>query len=102
MSIKETSKTSSNDKIKTTTINYGQIVEKIAKMMTNGNLSTGDLAELRRISPEEPFTPPLWRVLLIFDLDNAPAWINQKQWERHWATLMMGMAHCSGLHEYNI
>src|SRR5699024_6508557 len=28
-------------------------------------------------------------------------WIKQEQWERRWATLLMGMAHCAGLHSYD-
>lgn len=83
-------------------LNYGQAVGKIAKMMQTDGLSTGDLAELRRISPDEPFTPALWRILLMLDLEESPYWIGQEKWERRWATLMMGMAYCSGLHNYDI
>lgn len=81
-------------------INYGKAVGKIAGMMDQkGNLSSGDLAELRRISPDEPFTPALWRLLLMLDLDES-RWHKQEVWERRWATLFMGMAHCVGLHSY--
>ena len=81
-------------------VDYGEAVGKIAVMMEQkGVLSSGEKAELRRISPDEPFTPALWRLLLILNLDKSP-WHKQQVWERRWATLMMGMAHCAGLHDY--
>lgn len=87
----------------TKNIEYGTIVGKIATMLKkDGTLSTGEKADLRRISPDQPFTPALWRVLLMMDLDESPAWIRREQRERRWATLLMGMAHCAGLHEYNV
>jgi len=86
----------------TNRIQYGKIVGKVANMMQKGALSTGEMADLRRISPDQPFTPVLWRLLMMLDLDQPPSWIRREQWERRWATLFMGMAHCSGLHEYNI
>ena len=82
-------------------IEYGKIIGKVATMMQQeGALSTGEMADLRRISPDQPFTPALWRLLLMLDLDESPDWIRREQWERRWATLFMGMAHCSGLHKY--
>ena len=83
--------------------NYGQIVGKMASMMNqDGNISRGDLAELRRLSPDKPFTSTLWRIMITLKVYKSPHWISQGQWERRWATLMMGMAHCQGLHEYSI
>ncbi len=83
-------------------IEYGKIVGKVAAMMQQeGALSTGEMADLRRISPDQPFTPALWRLLMLLKLDESPGWIRQEQWERRWATLFMGMAHCAGLHSYN-
>lgn len=88
---------------KSSKIEYGKIVGKISVMMQKeGALSTGDMADLRRISPDQPFTPALWRILLMYDLDNPPGWISRETWERRWATLLMGMAHCAGLHNYDI
>ncbi|MDZ7717620.1 MAG: type I-E CRISPR-associated protein Cse2/CasB [Balneolaceae bacterium] len=84
-------------------IEYGKIVGKVSAMMQqDGALSTGEMADLRRISPDQPFTPALWRLLLMQDLDHSPGWIRQERWERRWATLFMGMAHCAGLHNYNL
>lgn len=84
--------------------NLGKAVGSIASRMQPGDsrLSSGDIAELRRISPEAPFTPALWRVLLSLDLADSPGWIRQETWERRWATLMMGMAYCAGLHEFEV
>jgi CRISPR system Cascade subunit CasB len=67
-----------------------------------GQLSNGDLAALRRISPRAPITPALWRVLHHFEIADAPyATSEQEQadYERKWAVLLMGMAHCAGMHD---
>lgn len=78
----------------------GRSVGRAAHMMQSGELSTGDLAELRRISPDAPFTPALWKVLMKLDLADAPPGIDQRVWERRWATLLMGLAFCADLHDY--
>lgn len=80
---------------------FASSVGKMARMMaTEGALGTGTLAELRRISPERPFTPSLWNLLL--DLDEAEPWggLDRDVYERRMATLAMGMAICAGLHDY--
>jgi CRISPR system Cascade subunit CasB len=82
---------------------FARSIGKMAKMMaTEGALSTGALAELRRISPENPFTPALWNLLL--DLDEAEPWgdLDRAVYERRMATLAMGMAICAGLHNYKV
>lgn len=64
-------------------------------------LSNGDIAELRRISPRAPITPALWRVLHHLEIADAPSATSEKgqaDYERKWAVLLMGMAHCAGLH----
>ncbi|NBC19215.1 MAG: hypothetical protein GVY18_18070 [Bacteroidetes bacterium] len=80
---------------------FARSIGKMAWMMTTeGQLSTGALAELRRISPQQPFTPALWHLLL--DLGEAEPWggLDQDVYERRMATLAMGMAFCAGLHDY--
>lgn len=81
-----------------------QAVGRAAGMLhpETGSLPNGDRAALRRIDPDTPVTPTLWKVL--FDLDQAesPNWIGQTKWEQRWATLLMGMAHCAGLHDYDV
>lgn len=76
--------------------NLDTVVGKIASMMQPGQgfLGTGELAELRRISPEQPFTPSLWRILLSLNVDAS------ETDERKWASLLMSMAICAGLHDY--
>ena len=70
-----------------------------------GDLSTGDRAELRRVAPDTPFTPILWKLLLDYGVEDPPPWWlpsadeREEEWGRRWATLVMGMAHCAGLHE---
>lgn len=65
-------------------------------------LSNADQAALRRVDPDTPVTTTLWKVL--FDLDQAesPKERSQTTWEQRWATLLMGMAHCAGLHDYEV
>lgn len=102
MSTEDNAENSDKTSATTNRIEYGKIVGKVAAMMQQeGALSTGDMADLRRISPDQPFTPALWRILMMLDLDESPVWVRQEQWERRWATLFMGMAHCAGLHSYN-
>ena len=64
-----------------------------------GGLSNGDMAELRRISPAQPYTAALWKVLLDFVPDNWVAGPDRDQKERQWATLLMAMAVCAGQHD---
>lgn len=80
---------------------FGRAIGTMHRMMTSeGRLSTGDLAELRRISPDAPYTPALWRLLL--DVGQGEAWggMNQDLYERRMATLAMGLATCAGYHDY--
>jgi len=85
-------------------LHLGRAVGSIARRLdpANETLSTGERAELRRISPEKPFTPTLWRILYELDRGDAPGWIRQAEWERRWATLLMCMAHCPGLHDCDV
>ena len=86
-------------------ISPSQAVGRVAHMLGTdgeGGLPSGDRAALRRIDPDTPVTPTLWKVLLDLDQGEAPDWISQEKWERRWATLLMGMAHCAGLHDYDV
>jgi len=77
------------------------VIGSVAHVMEHV-LSTGELAQLRRASPANPYTPALWRVLLT----NVPrAWtagVNQADKERRWATILAGMAVATGLHSAHI
>lgn len=75
-------------------------VHKIAGFMARDEysergMSTGDLAEVRRIDPSEPFTPALWKILLKFVPDHDKLSPHQ---ERQWAILLMAMGTCVDLH----
>lgn len=85
-----------------TAFDIGNVVGNIARRIEQGSLSTGDLAELRRISPNKPFTPALWRTLISLEMETSPGWISQHMWERRWATLFMSMAFCPDLHSYEV
>lgn len=84
----------------------GTSVGKAAGLLGSEALSNGDRAALRRISPDAPFTPALWKVLHRLGQDETPGPLRQETWERRWATLLMGMAFCvspsSNLHEYSV
>ena len=62
-------------------------------------LSNGDLAELRRIDVNHPYTPALWKVLLAFVPDAWTMGREQATKEKRWATLLMAMAINRGKHE---
>lgn len=76
----------------------GSVVGKVAYAIEN-TLSAGDLAELRRISPEKPFTPALWKLLLAYVPDAWTAGGDRDEKERRWAALFMGTAITAGLHD---
>lgn len=81
----------------------GPTVGRLAGLMEGDSaLSTGDMAELRRVQPEEPYTPALWKLMEDLDLQGRPGWLDQEQRETRWAALMMGMAMNAGLHDYDV
>jgi CRISPR system Cascade subunit CasB len=83
-----------------------QIAQTVGKMAniikTEGRISTGDLAELRRISPDKPFTPALWKLLICIDAQQPVGGLKESTYERRMATLAMGMAFCARLHGYQM
>ncbi len=83
-----------------------QSVNKAAGLLASEALSNGDRAALRRISPDKPFTPALWKVLYRLKRAGAPVGIGSETREHRWATLLMGMAFCisphSNLHDYHV
>lgn len=86
-------------------ISSGEAVGRVAHVLdpdSEKGLSSGDRAALRRIDLDTPVTPTLWKVLFDLEQDEAPDWIGQTTWEQRWATLLMGMAHCAGLHDYDV
>ena len=97
----ETSQTQVNDadnaSASTSRTTRRDIVNQIAGLMSK-NLSSGELAELRRISPEEPFTPALWKILISCVPESWTSGADRDEKERRWAALLMGMALSGGLH----
>lgn len=85
-------------------ISPAQAVGRAAGMLhpEDGSLSNGDRAALRRIELDQPVTPTLWKVLFALDQDESPDGISETKWEQRWATLLMGMTHCAGLHDYDV
>lgn len=79
-------------------ITVHRVVGKVAHAIEN-TLSAGDLAELRRISPDQPFTPALWKLLLAFVPDPWTAGDDRDEKEGQWAALFMGLSIAAGLHE---
>ena len=81
-----------------------QAVNRIGGMLRpdSGSLPSGDRAALRRIDVDTPVTPTLWKVLFDLDQHESPDWISQTKWEQRWAILLMGMAHCAGLHDPSV
>lgn len=77
-------------------------VGRTAYLMAEGGMSSGDLAALRRISPDEPFTPALWKLLFTLQKDYPNDWLWAERSEKNWSTLLMGMAICEGMHDYDI
>lgn len=68
----------------------------------NNQLSTGDVADLRRIKPAKPFTPALWKLLLAYVPDSWIRGSDQDEKEARWAVIFMGLALTPGLHNANI
>jgi len=85
-------------------ISPSHAVGRVAGMLhpEEGSLPNGDRAALRRIDLDQPVTPTLWKVLFALDQGEAPDWIRETEWEQRWATLLMGMTHCAGLHDYDV
>ena len=84
-------------------ISPAQAVGRAAGMLhpEEESLPNGDRAALRRIDLDTPVTPTLWKVLFDLKQDESRG-MSQTKWEQRWATLLMGMAHCAGLHDYDV
>lgn len=82
-----TEKTQAPDKI---TLN--DAVNRAAALMEH-TLGNGELAELRRANPQEPYSPALWKVLA-----QLPEPWSRQELERRWGIVLQGLAHCLPLH----
>jgi len=77
------------------------VVGKVA-LAIREHLGTGEVAELRRISPQDPYTPALWKLLLSYVPDHWTAGRDRDEKERRWAGLFMGLALSGGLHDPSV
>lgn len=77
-------------------LSYQKVVGKAAALIQSDILSSAEIASLRRVSVNQPFSPALWKLLILLDLDDFQ--FRNPEWERHWATVFMILAHTSGLH----
>lgn len=57
------------------------------------HMGNGELAELRRANPAEPYSPALWKVLV-----SLPDCWTVPQNERTWGVVLQGLAKCLELH----
>ena len=90
--------------------NLASAVGSVARMLdpdtkdSKKKLPSGDRAALRRINTDAPVTPALWKVLHHLGIpDPDPQYdTSEARHERNWGLLLMGMAHCAGLHDYDV
>jgi CRISPR system Cascade subunit CasB len=82
-------------------VSLTSVIGSIAGAMET-SMTTGDIAQLRRITCREPYTPALWKVLVHFVPDH---WTRSRdvekedEKEQQWATILSGMANSLGLHD---
>lgn len=76
---------------------WAALVDRVAqRMAAEGGFSNGELAELRRVHPDAPFTPALWKILLTYQDDDPHR--GQPEHERRWAAVFGAMALAIGQH----
>lgn len=61
-------------------------------------LSPGDLADLRRLRPEEPASPAFWKLAATYLSDSLPGGPGREEAERRWAAVLGALANLRGLH----
>lgn len=66
--------------------NWGDITVSIAGQLARPDFTRGELAELRRMDPDEPDAAAFWRLLSRFDQTGSD------DWERRWGLVLHGLA----------
>ena len=66
--------------------NWGDIAVTFARALASADFPRGDLAELRRMDPDEPDAAVVWRLLARYELLGSP------QVENKWALILHGIA----------
>ncbi len=77
-----------------------QIIGRISHAI-NDNLSTGDIAELKRLNPEDPGTPAFWKLMVSCvgeDGIHLTGENNRDAAEQQWAIVLSAMAHMQKQH----
>ena len=75
----------------------GSLIGQIAAEL--GDAGTGDLAELRRLKPEDPGGPAFWRIVVIRLDPELPAGGEIRETAlRRWAVILRAVAELNGLH----
>ena len=67
--------------------NWGEITVAMASRLARPDFKRGDLAELRRMDPDEPDAAAFWRLLSEYDLFSR-----NETLERRWALILHGIA----------
>ena len=71
----------------TPSLSWGEIAVRFANRLSNPNLiSRGDLAELRRMNPDEPDAAVVWQLLSRYDL------LGNRARESQWGLILHGIA----------
>ncbi|MYH60710.1 MAG: hypothetical protein F4148_02740 [Caldilineaceae bacterium SB0675_bin_29] len=65
---------------------WGEIAVAFARILASSDFPRGDLAELRRMDPDDPDAAVVWRLLARYDL------LGRAQVESKWALILHGMA----------
>jgi CRISPR system Cascade subunit CasB len=74
------------------------IVARIAGIIAR-ELSPGEVAALRRLAPDEPYAPAVWKVFaMALDEVVPPDGPAREEAERRWAAILCGLAITQGLH----
>lgn len=69
----------------------------------NNSLSTGDIAELKRLNPEDPSAPAFWKLMVNCvgkDGVHLAGGNNQDEAEQRWAVVLSAMAYMQDQHSH--
>jgi len=79
-------------------VSLGSVIGRVARAMQE-DLPPGELASLRRLDPDYPYSPGVWRLLVSFVPDSWLSGPEMQDKERCWACIFMGMSHAIGAHD---
>jgi CRISPR system Cascade subunit CasB len=76
-------------------------VGALAHALTHGHVSPGDIADLRRLEPDDPSSPAFWKTLgsvVAAHVELPAGGPALDRAERQWAMILNAAAHLRGLH----